>query len=61
MTWKNILVEWGSQYGTYKSPINNVKPAYKTFTNRVKAQAVLLHNMHENAVGKKNFVHSNFK
>lgn len=29
--------EWGSQYGTYKRPINNVRAAYKTFTEWVKA------------------------
>lgn len=29
--------EWRSQYGTYKRPINNVRVAYKTFTDWVKA------------------------
>lgn len=29
--------EWGSQYGTYKRPINYVRPAYKTFTDWVEA------------------------
>lgn len=29
--------ELGSQYGTYKRPINNVKPVYKTFTDQVNA------------------------
>lgn len=29
--------ELGSQYGTYKRPINNVRPEYKTFTDWVNA------------------------